>query len=345
MKRMEEQVQEFMAFADDERTAAQYDHFLDYMVPCLTEFFLNCEDPSIRFSLEESGQRMAHTIAAGLVGIANGCRSLSAAQSAGIQAFEEVMTRAVGVMGIFEFRFTAPGAKEERAVARGLAACEAVAREGAAVGTAGHAGRGPVDDEVTGVLQALQALHDVQRECSEVYQSGTLKDAEEFGALFMKDWGGGVLDKSLFSKLMVQIMEGAGTTATVGLLRCFTALLDRHKAGNTDKHWADRDTALKDLQVRSHIPRGGGAGPVLVCDTPQPPPPPPSFETQWCRGRGANGAKFFVPCLVEGGTMPLVLKTLKTFFPAKTRNPYYRIHISIPPKPSRHTHTLEVCML
>ena len=31
--------------------------------------------------------------------------------------------------------------------------------------------------------------------------------------------------------------------------------------------------------------------------------------------------------------MPLVLKTLKTFFPAKPRNRYYRIHTSIPPLP------------
>ena len=37
--------------------------------------------------------------------------------------------------------------------------------------------------------------------------------------------------------------------------------------------------------------------------------------------------------------MPLVLKTLKTFFPAKTRNRYYRIHTSIPPCPQTHTHT------
>ena len=41
--------------------------------------------------------------------------------------------------------------------------------------------------------------------------------------------------------------------------------------------------------------------------------------------------------------MPLVLKTLKTFFLAKMRNRYYRIHTSIPHAP-RHTHTLEVCM-
>ena len=36
--------------------------------------------------------------------------------------------------------------------------------------------------------------------------------------------------------------------------------------------------------------------------------------------------------------MPLVLKTLKTFFPAKMRNRYYRIHTSIPPCPP-DTHT------
>ena len=31
--------------------------------------------------------------------------------------------------------------------------------------------------------------------------------------------------------------------------------------------------------------------------------------------------------------MPLVLETLKTFYLAKTRNRYYRIHTSIPPCP------------
>ena len=36
--------------------------------------------------------------------------------------------------------------------------------------------------------------------------------------------------------------------------------------------------------------------------------------------------------------MPLVLKTLKTFFPAKTEDRYYRIHTSIPPCPP-DTHT------
>ena len=36
--------------------------------------------------------------------------------------------------------------------------------------------------------------------------------------------------------------------------------------------------------------------------------------------------------------MPLVLKTLKTFLPAKTRNRYYCIHTSIPPCPP-YTHT------
>ena len=44
-------------------------------------------------------------------------------------------------------------------------------------------------------------------------------------------------------------------------------------------------------------------------------------------------AKFFVPCLVESGTMPLVPKTIKTFFLAKTRYRYYSIHTSIPPCP------------
>ena len=42
--------------------------------------------------------------------------------------------------------------------------------------------------------------------------------------------------------------------------------------------------------------------------------------------------------------MPLVLKTLQTFFLAKTRYRYYRIHTSITPMPP-DTHTpFEVCM-
>ena len=41
--------------------------------------------------------------------------------------------------------------------------------------------------------------------------------------------------------------------------------------------------------------------------------------------------------------MLLVLETLKTFFLAKTRNRFYRIHTSYPHAPT-HTHPLEVCM-
>ena len=80
-------------------------------------------------------------------------------------------------------------------------------------------------------------------------------------------------------------------------------------------------------------PRGGGRARSLYATPPSPFPPPPSFERLRCRGHGANGTKFFVHCLVERGTMPLVLKTLKTFFLAKTRYRYYRIHTSIPPCP------------
>ena len=91
-------------------------------------------------------------------------------------------------------------------------------------------------------------------------------------------------------------------------------------------------------------------GPVLVCDTPHSPPPTPTTPPPRVLKDSGAGAmaptapNFFVPCLVEGGTMPLVLKTLKTFFPAKTTNRYYRIHTSTPPCPQTHTHTLEVCM-
>ena len=83
--------------------------------------------------------------------------------------------------------------------------------------------------------------------------------------------------------------------------------------------------------------RGGGRARSLYATRPSPPPP------RVLKDSGA-GAKFFVPCSVEGGTMPLVLKTLKTFFPAKTRNRYYRIHTSIPPcPPDTHTPLTYAC--
>ena len=74
-------------------------------------------------------------------------------------------------------------------------------------------------------------------------------------------------------------------------------------------------------------PGGGGQARSLYATPPSPPPPPRVLKDS-----GA-GAKFFVPCLVEGGTMPFVLKTLKTFFLAKTRYCCYRIHTSISPCP------------
>ena len=79
--------------------------------------------------------------------------------------------------------------------------------------------------------------------------------------------------------------------------------------------------------------RGGGRARSLYATPPSPPPPPPPRVLKWRGGHGANGAKNFVPCLVERGTMPLVVKTLETFFLAKTRYRYYRIHTSIPPCP------------
>ena len=78
-----------------------------------------------------------------------------------------------------------------------------------------------------------------------------------------------------------------------------------------------------------YLPLGGAAGPGPCMRHP----PPRVLEDSGVGGHGANGAKFFVPCFVEGGTMPLVLKTPKTFFLAKTRYCYYRIHTSIPPCP------------
>ena len=82
---------------------------------------------------------------------------------------------------------------------------------------------------------------------------------------------------------------------------------------------------------------GGGRAQSLYATPPSPPPPRVLKDS----GAGAmvpTAPNFFVLCLAEGGTMRLVLKTLKTFFPAKTRNRYYRIHTSIPPCPQTHTH-------
>ena len=93
-----------------------------------------------------------------------------------------------------------------------------------------------------------------------------------------------------------------------------------------------------DVSVWDGRPLGGAAGPGrCMRHPPAPPPPPRVLKDSGAGARGANGAKFFVPCSVEGGTVPLVLKTLKTFFPAKTRYRYYRIHTSVPPCPQTHT--------
>ena len=42
--------------------------------------------------------------------------------------------------------------------------------------------------------------------------------------------------------------------------------------------------------------------------------------------------------------MPLVLKTLKTFFPGKDEKSLLSHTYLYTPMPPRHTHTLEVCM-
>ena len=81
-------------------------------------------------------------------------------------------------------------------------------------------------------------------------------------------------------------------------------------------------------RAASGVRHGGGPGPG-----PCMRPPPPGV----LKDSGANGANIFVACLVEGGTMPLVLKTLKTFFLAKTRNRHYCIHTPIPACPQTHT--------
>ena len=66
-------------------------------------------------------------------------------------------------------------------------------------------------------------------------------------------------------------------------------------------------------------PTGGGQARSLYATPPSPPPAPRLLKDS---GAGAMAPNFFVPCLVEGGTMPLVLKTPKTFFLAKLRNRY-----------------------
>ena len=99
---MEEQVQQFQGLADDERLDEHRSHFLDYTAPCLTEFFLSCEDPKIGFHLEDSGLRMAHKIALGLIDVANGSDQLTNAQAARMDNFREVMVRIVHEVGVLE---------------------------------------------------------------------------------------------------------------------------------------------------------------------------------------------------------------------------------------------------
>ena len=70
-------------------------------------------------------------------------------------------------------------------------------------------------------------------------------------------------------------------------------------------------TKTKPPALMAPPPTGGRPGLVLVC---KPPPPPHRVLND-----SSIGA-IFVTCFTEGGTMPLVLKTLKTFFLAKTRN-------------------------
>ena len=86
---------------------------------------------------------------------------------------------------------------------------------------------------------------------------------------------------------------------------------------------------------------GGGAAGPGHCMRHPPPPPHGVLKDS---AAGAHGAKCFVRPSVEGGTMPLVLKTLKTFLLAKTRNRYYRIHYRYTPMSPDTPHPLEVCM-
>ena len=90
-----------------------------------------------------------------------------------------------------------------------------------------------------------------------------------------------------------------------------------------------------------HAQGGGAAGPGPCMQHPPAPPPPRVLKDRSVGAMASTMPNFLVPCLVERGTMPLVLKTLKTFFLAMTRYHYYRIHTSIPPCPR---HPLEVCM-
>ena len=53
--------------------------------------------------------------------------------------------------------------------------------------------------------------------------------------------------------------------------------------------------------------RGGGRARSLYATPRSPPPPPPAprvLKDSGAGGHGANGAKIFVPCLVEGGIPP-----------------------------------------
>ena len=74
------------------------------------------------------------------------------------------------------------------------------------------------------------------------------------------------------------------------------------------------------VSVRTAVQTGTGGrlGPVLVCD---PPPQPPSSRVLRDSGAGATiptAPIFFLACLVEGGTMPLVLVMLPFLQPTDT---------------------------
>ena len=232
MARMEEQVHQFVAYDDTERQPEHFRHFLDHMVPCLTEFFVSCEDPNIGFSLEDSGTRIARRIATGLLRIAN-MEPLRPAQVPCIQAFQDVMVRIVGDVGALQLRVTPPPSDDGTAPAQ--RSVWGVLRDPAGL-----------QDGVRSAVRLRLALWEVQQESHRAHPPGAIDDMEGFGRSLLKE-SGSDLDPDLLKKLMTQIMEGAlNTTVKVGLMRCFTAVIDRQKAISEAARGAN---GLRDVQV------------------------------------------------------------------------------------------------
>ena len=94
--------------------------------------------------------------------------------------------------------------------------------------------------------------------------------------------------------------------------------------------------------VQQQVRHRGAAGPG-PCMRPPPPPAPRVLKDSGAGAMAPTAPKFLSHAWLKGGTMPLVLRTPKTFLLAK---PEIAINAYIPlyPHGPRHTHTLEVCM-